>query len=65
MSEVTIEATAKHHGHATEIQVNNRAVELPDHKVTGLEIKRAAIEQGVPIEQDFVLSELRDTPRLR
>jgi hypothetical protein len=60
MSEVTIEPTSKHHGHAIEVQVNNRAVQLPDRKVTGLEIKQAAIQQNVPIELDFVLSELRE-----
>ncbi|MGE2721221.1 multiubiquitin domain-containing protein [Mycolicibacterium celeriflavum] len=59
MSEVTIETEAHRRGQPVEVQVNNRPVRLPDHKVTGLEIKQAAIEQGVHIELDFVLSELR------
>ncbi|MDD7814484.1 multiubiquitin domain-containing protein [Mycobacterium sp. CSUR Q5927] len=60
MSEVTIESAAKQHGQAVDIQLNNRSVRLPDHRVTGLEIKQAAIAQGVNIELDFVLSELRE-----
>lgn len=60
MSEVTIEPAAKQHGPAVDVQLNNRSVRLPDHRVTGLEIKQAAIAQGVSIELDFVLSELRE-----
>jgi hypothetical protein len=39
------------------ITVNERPVVVPRHRVTGLEIKEAAIAQGVPIALDFVLSE--------
>jgi hypothetical protein len=60
MSEATVESTPKHRGHPIEVRVNNRPVRLPDREVTGLEIKQAAIEQGVCIELDFVLSELRE-----
>ena len=38
------------------IHVNERPVTVP-HRLTGLEIKEAAIAQGVPIQLDFVLSE--------
>lgn len=44
------------HGRVTEITVNNRPVRLPDDRVSGLEIKEAAIAQGVSIQLDFVLS---------
>ena len=41
------------------ISLNNRPVTLPDHKATGREIKEAAINQGVPIQIDFVLFEVK------
>lgn len=37
------------------ILVNNRDVKLPTRKATGLEIKEAAIAQGVKIQVDFKL----------
>jgi hypothetical protein len=43
--------------HTTIITVNERPVEVPAPKVTGLSIKEAAINQGVAIQPDFVLSE--------
>jgi Multiubiquitin len=39
------------------VQVNERPVMMPRHRATGLEIKTAAIAQGVPIELDFILVE--------
>jgi len=45
------------HPRETEIIVNERAVRIAGHMASGLEIKRAAIAQGVPIYLDFVLSE--------
>jgi prophage tail gpP-like protein len=39
------------------IEVNNKPVRLEDKHVTGLEIKQAAIAQGVEIELDFILVE--------
>ena len=38
------------------IQVNGQAVQVTGPKATGLEIKQAAIEAGVSIGLDFVLS---------
>ncbi len=38
------------------VTVNNRAVVLDDHRVTGPEVKRAAIAQGVNIQEDFLLT---------
>ncbi len=40
-----------------DIVVNERRVEVPTHQVTGLQIKEAAVAQGLPIQVDFVLSE--------
>lgn len=43
------------HGTVT-VTVNNQPVTLPSHRVTGLQIKQAAIAQGVQIEEDFLLT---------
>jgi hypothetical protein len=39
-----------------EVTVNGQAVELPERHMTGLEIKWAAIAQGVLLEETFQLS---------
>lgn len=39
-----------------EVTLNDKAVVLDGSKQTGESIKKAAIEQGVNIKQDFVLS---------
>jgi hypothetical protein len=44
------------HGEVT-VTVNEQPVTLPRHRVTGLEIKEAAIAQGVEIKLDFILVE--------
>ncbi|MFF5039902.1 MULTISPECIES: multiubiquitin domain-containing protein [Streptomyces] len=44
-------------GHAATITVNNKTVEVIGPRVTGLQIKEAAIAQGVQIELDFQLSQ--------
>ena len=44
------------HGSVT-VTVNRKPVTLSSHRVTGLEIKQAAIAQGVDIELDFQLTE--------
>jgi hypothetical protein len=43
--------------HLVEVVVNTRPIEIPGPKATGLEIKEAAIAQGVKIEASFQLSE--------
>jgi hypothetical protein len=43
--------------HVVTITVNEKAVEIAGPKATGLEIKQAAIAQGVNIQLSFVLSE--------
>ena len=45
------------HDHTVTITVNERPVVVPDKETTGLEIKEAAIEQGVPIQVDFILQQ--------
>lgn len=42
------------HGSVT-VTVNTKSVTLEKHRVTGLEVKQAAIAQGVQIEEDFHL----------
>ena len=46
-----------HPTHDVEISVNGKPVRVPGPKDTGLQIKQAAIDQGVKIKLDFVLSE--------
>jgi hypothetical protein len=45
--------------HLFDITVNNQPVKIAGPKTTGLEIKEAAIDQGVQIELDFQLAEIR------
>jgi len=52
MSEATKEQT-----HTLKIEVNNQQVTIVGPKENGLQIKKAAIAQGVKIEEDFELSE--------
>lgn len=44
-------------GHLITITVNEKSVRIQGPKATGLEIKEAAIAQGVKIELTFLLSE--------
>ncbi|OEJ61085.1 hypothetical protein BGM19_26795 [Streptomyces agglomeratus] len=44
-------------GHEVAIAVNNKTVTVTGPRLTGLEIKEAAVAQGVQIEVDFLLSE--------
>lgn len=47
-------------GHIVEITVNTKyKVTIEGPRVTGLQIKQAAKDQGVPIELDFILREPR------
>lgn len=47
---------SKGKGSEVTVKVNNKSVVLPDHRLTGLEIKEAAIDQGVEIQLDFLLT---------
>lgn len=48
------------------IKLNGHKVKLPEHKVNGLEIKRAGIAQGVPnIQEDFVLFKVNPGGKLK
>ena len=57
MSETTVQTDTKAQSRTIEITVNNRPVQVADKQLTCLEIKQAAIAQGVPIQLDFILSE--------
>jgi len=46
------------HSRPVQILVNDQKVVLPTDEATGAEIKAAAISGGVPIEPDWVLSEV-------
>lgn len=50
-------------GHRVTIHVNNQPVTVDGPRVTGLQIKEAAIAQGVAIGLDFVLSKLNPNAR--
>ena len=50
------EAVEKRPPRTITVSVNNQQVELPERRVTGLEIKQAAIAQGVHIQPNFQLS---------
>lgn len=55
---ITVNEQKDIHGDGTRtitVKVNNHPVIFQDHKTTGLEIKRAAIQQGVTIREDFSL----------
>jgi hypothetical protein len=43
--------------HKVEIHVNERPVHVVGPRMTGHQIKEAAVQQGVAIQSDFVLSE--------
>ena len=43
--------------HTVTVEVNSRHVELAGHEATGLQIKEAAIAQGVSIQANFVLQQ--------
>lgn len=47
------------------VMVNERPVTFADRKSTGLGIKQAAIQQGLPIQEDFVLFEVRGNAPLK
>lgn len=59
----TDDADAAASGGPVSIHVNNQAVTVDGPRVTGLQIKEAAIAQGVAIGVDFVLSKLNPNGR--
>lgn len=48
----------EHEQHEVTITVNKKPVEVVGPKINGLQIKQAAIAQGVKIELDFELKEV-------
>lgn len=62
------EATSSHkpdHGKLIEITVNKKKVAIAGPTVTGLQIKEAAIAQGIQIQLDFELKQLLDNGERR
>ena len=54
----TSKATVQHpQPHLFTITVNGSSISIAGPKTTGRQIKHAAIEAGVPIQIDFILSE--------
>lgn len=49
----------------TTIHVNERPVDMPDDRATGLEIKQQAIRHGVQIQVDFELVEELENGRTK
>jgi hypothetical protein len=47
------------------VAVNEKPVVFQQHRVTGAEIKATAIAQGVSIQQDFVLFEVKGAGHLK
>jgi Multiubiquitin len=56
MTSIQDETSGEQRGDAVTVTVNNKPVALPRHRVTGLEVKEAAIDQGVEIQLDFILT---------
>ena len=50
-------------GHETTITVNKKPVVVVGPRLTGLEIKQAAIDQGVAIKLGFILSQVEPGAR--
>ncbi len=47
------------------VKVNNHEVTFHEHKATGLQIKKTAISQKVPIQLDFALFEIKGHGQLK
>ena len=58
MATVATQQAEDKQGEKFPIQVNRKPVDVDESLITGLEIKEAAIEQGVSIELDFQLAKV-------
>jgi hypothetical protein len=56
--DLIMSSEAAKHPRLVEVSVNGKSVQIQGPKATGLAIKEAAVAQGVPIQVDFVLSEI-------
>ena len=59
MSEYEQVARDMKNQHQVEIQLNKKPVRIGGPQTTGLKVKEAAIAQGVAIQLDFQLAEIR------
>ena len=58
MSASATEAVTRLRGQTFEVEVNRKPVKVDGPFATGLDIKKAAVEQGVAIKLDFLLAEV-------
>jgi len=58
--ESTRTGEGQQHAPALTVTINNQPVVFLERKATGSEIKATAIAQGVQIQSDFVLFEVKD-----
>lgn len=56
-------STPNPHEHQTTITVNNKPVEVVGPRLSGRDIKQAAIDQGVEIKLGFILSQIEPGAR--
>jgi hypothetical protein len=56
MSLTSDDVAAEKRRETVTVTVNNKHVALPRHRVSGLEVKEAAIARGVEIQLDFILT---------
>ena len=61
MTDIAVDDPAEVRSRKVQVSVNGQWVELLEKRLTGLEIKQAATEQGVAIELSFQLSLKRGT----
>lgn len=52
----TSTSAAERNQRTVAVTLNNKPVVLASHRVTGLEVKQAAIAQGIEIQEDFLLT---------
>jgi hypothetical protein len=65
MTSSTHELQVDHKLLTVTISVNRRLVTFSERHATGSEIKATAITQGVPIQQDFALFEVKGQGKLK
>ena len=62
---VTLESAQAAPAVSITVTVNGRDVVFHDHRTTGSQIKQTAISQGVAIQQDFALFEVKGAGHLK
>ena len=65
MTTITHEPQVDHKPVTVTVSVNGRPVTFTERHATGSEVKASAIAQGVPIQQDFTLFEVKAQGKLK